>query len=173
MEFKVVQGDITEQPVGAVVVNLFEGVSTPGGATGIVDRALDGVITRLIREGEIKGKKGETTLIHTLGKMSPSRVLVLGLGKDSGFEAEYRFTVTPGVDCSDMRAVVERPALYNVVLNGSQLAPKNGEWWLDKSFGVYDIGTAVREGENILTLRSSPFTIFTEIEPVYLLCVFR
>ena len=88
MEIKVVQGDITEQHVGAIVVNLFEGVSTPGGATGIVDRALDGVITRLIREGEIKGKKGETTLIHTLGKMSPSRVLVLGLGKDSGFEAE-------------------------------------------------------------------------------------
>ncbi len=92
---------------------------------------------------------------------------------DSGFEAEYRFTVTPEVSRSELKAVVERPALFEVRHNGTLLAPKNGEWWLDKSFGVYDIGTTAIEGENILTLRSSPFTIFTELEPVYLLGNFR
>jgi leucyl aminopeptidase len=85
MEIKVVAGDITRYDAGAIVVNIFEGVTSPAGATGAVDKALDGAISRLIEEGEIKGKRGEMTLIHTLGKMTPSRVIVAGLGKSSGF----------------------------------------------------------------------------------------
>ena len=88
MDIKVISGDITQQRVPAVIVNLFEGVTAPAGATGSVDRALDGTISRLIEEGEIKGKLGEMTLIHTLGKMAPSRVLVAGLGPVSDFTPE-------------------------------------------------------------------------------------
>ena len=87
MDIRVVRGDITQQQVGAIVVNLFEGVTAPSGATGAVDRALDGAISKLIEEGEIKGKRGETTLIHTLGKMAPARVVVAGLGKSDCFDA--------------------------------------------------------------------------------------
>ena len=85
MEIKVVQEDVTQIKVPALIVNLFEGVQQPGGATGAVDRALDGAITRIIQEGEARGKKGEMTLIHTLGKIGPSRVLVAGLGKQESF----------------------------------------------------------------------------------------
>lgn len=85
MEIKVVSGDITQQQVGAIIVNLFQGVTSPGGATGAVDKALDGAISKLIEDGEIKGKKGEITLIHTLGKMTPTRVVVAGLGKPEAF----------------------------------------------------------------------------------------
>ena len=88
MEIKVVTGDITQQRVDAIVVNLFEGVKSPGGAAGAADRALDGAITKLIEEGEIRGKRGELTLIHTLDKMIPSRVLVAGLGNESDFELD-------------------------------------------------------------------------------------
>ena len=88
MEIKVVPGDVTQIVVPAVIVNLFEGVKRPDGATGAVDAALDGVITQLIGDGEIKGKKGETTLIHTFGKIGPSRVLVVGLGKSECFDEE-------------------------------------------------------------------------------------
>ena len=88
MEIKVVPEDVTQVKVPALVVNLFEGVKQPGGATGAVDRALDGAISQLIQDGEIKGKKGERTLIHTFGKIAPSRVLVAGLGKGESFNAE-------------------------------------------------------------------------------------
>jgi leucyl aminopeptidase len=60
-------------------------VKSPAGGTGAVDKALDGGISALIKEGEIKGKRGEVTLVHSLGKIASPRVLVAGLGKQSDF----------------------------------------------------------------------------------------
>lgn len=88
MEVKVVSGDITQAKVDAAIVNLFEGTESPGGATGAVDQALEGAISRLIAAGEIKGKSGEVTLIHTLGKLEPERVIIVGLGKKEKFSID-------------------------------------------------------------------------------------
>ncbi len=93
MEVKVVSGDITGLPLGAIIVNLFEGVKNPGGATAAVDKALGGLIIQLIAEGEIKGKRNEITLIHSMGKIAPERVVVAGLGK----EEEITLSVIRGV----------------------------------------------------------------------------
>ena len=86
VEIRVIQGSITEVESDALVVNLFEGVTVPGGATGAVDRALDGKITELISAGEISGKANKIALIHTFGKIAPKRVLVVGLGKSEDFD---------------------------------------------------------------------------------------
>lgn len=88
MEISVQSGDIAAFAADAVVVNLFEGVTTPGGATGAVDRAMGGAISSLIAAGDIRGKLGEFTLIHTLGKMPAPRVVVAGLGKAGEFTVE-------------------------------------------------------------------------------------
>ena len=50
MQITVATGEITSIQTPALVVNLFKGVTEPGGATGAVDKALDGAISRLIRE---------------------------------------------------------------------------------------------------------------------------
>ena len=56
--------------MGALIFNLFEGVQQPIGATGAGwSRATGRSISNLIADGEIKGKKGALTLIHTLGKI--------------------------------------------------------------------------------------------------------
>ncbi len=92
MDFSVVTGNLTDQAVDAVVVNLFSGVADPGGGTGAVDRALDGLISKLIQAGEIRGRTGETTVLHTLGNtyggFSPERVVVAGLGRQDGFDLD-------------------------------------------------------------------------------------
>ncbi len=85
MEIKVEAGDIAKHSAKAIIVNLFEGVGSPGGATGALDKVLGGGISQLIAEDEIKGKKGELTLVHTLGLLPSPRVLVAGLGKQSAF----------------------------------------------------------------------------------------
>ena len=86
MEIKVEAGDITRHPAKAIIVNLFKGVTSPGGATGAVDSALGDGISQLIAEGEIKGKTGEITLIHTLGRIPSPRVIVAGLGERDKFD---------------------------------------------------------------------------------------
>ena len=96
MEIRVVCEDVTKIQVPALVVNLFEGVESPEGATGAVDRSLDGAISQLIKDGEIKGKKGEFTLIHTFGRIGPSRVLVVGLGKEGKLDEEVVREVAAG-----------------------------------------------------------------------------
>jgi leucyl aminopeptidase len=96
MDIRVRRGDIARQAAGALVVNLFEGVTQPGGATGAVDRALDGAISRVIQDGDCRGKENEFTLIHTLGKIPSPRVLVAGLGKQEGFTLDKVRSVAAG-----------------------------------------------------------------------------
>jgi leucyl aminopeptidase len=83
LEIKVVSGDIAKTKADAVIVNYFEGHDSPGGETSSLDAALDGAISLLIKQGEIKGKCNEVTIIHSLGKLPADRVVVVGLGKQS------------------------------------------------------------------------------------------
>ncbi len=85
MEILAQQGLVTEVETPLVAVNIFEGVTRPGGATAAVDGALGGLISQLIADGEIKGKLNEVTIIHTSGKLKSSRVAVVGLGKQEKF----------------------------------------------------------------------------------------
>lgn len=85
MDIRVVAEDVTKFKGDALVVNLFEGVKTPGGATGAVDAILGGAIRKLIQAGEVTGKWGEQTLLHTSGVLLADRVLVVGLGKAEDF----------------------------------------------------------------------------------------
>ena len=88
MELRLTVGDILDTDTDCLVVNLFQGVTDPGGATGAVDRAMGGVIKQLIDDGDIKGKSGELTLVHTQGKIVPKRVVVAGLGKQEKMSAD-------------------------------------------------------------------------------------
>jgi len=88
LEIKVIAGDIAQIEADAIVINLFEGVEQPGGATAAVDKALDGAISSLISRGEIKGKFGEVNIVHTLGKLPAGIVAIAGLGKRQDFNVD-------------------------------------------------------------------------------------
>ena len=88
MQIRVESGDIAAAKADAIVVNLFEGATSPGGGTGAVDGAMGGAISDLIAAGDIRGKFGEFTLIHTLGRLPAARVVVAGLGKQAEFTVD-------------------------------------------------------------------------------------
>ncbi len=88
--------------------------------------------------------------------------------KDGGFTASYHFTVNDAFDYSGIKLVSERPELFTVKINGHIVEALPGEWWLDRSFGVYPIGGQVKKGSNTVELSISPMRIFAEIEPVYI-----
>jgi len=88
-------------------------------------------------------------------------------GVNSGFTATYRFFIKGKFDISNIKAVVERPELWVVSINGTEVKPEPGKWWLDRSLKTFSIGSLVRTGENTITLKASPMKISAEIEPVY------
>lgn len=88
MKIEAKKVSILDVKMPLLVVNLFEGVKKVGGATGVIDKALGGLITELINDSEIKGKLGKTTVIHTQNKIKSKRVLIVGLGKSSEFDEE-------------------------------------------------------------------------------------
>lgn len=87
MKVSVFQGDITEVRADAVIVNLFEGVTTPQGAAGAVDKACGGIISRVIAEGEFKGKLNETVVLYPQG-IAARKLVVVGLGHPDKFDIE-------------------------------------------------------------------------------------
>lgn len=79
---------VTEHACSAVIVNLFEGVTSLGGATGAVDKALGGLLSQIIQQEKFEAKPGQTLLVHTQGRIPAHSVIVAGLGKASGFSLE-------------------------------------------------------------------------------------
>ncbi len=86
IEISVSKGLLEETPANVLVVNLFEGVKIPAGATGAIDVALDGLISKFIiaKEG-FDGKFGKMYLLPTYGKIAAEKVLLVGLGKNKDF----------------------------------------------------------------------------------------
>lgn len=81
MQINAVTGNIARMRTGAIVLNHFEGLKRPEGDTANVDRILGGAIARLIRQGSIKGKLNEITVLHSLGRLPAGRIVITGLGK--------------------------------------------------------------------------------------------
>jgi hypothetical protein len=91
---------------------------------------------------------------------------------DSRFKVRYHFTVDPSLPDDALRslhAVVERPGLWEVSLNGNVIVPESGKWWLDRHFPVYPIGKFTRKGENSIELTADKMSVFSELMPVYIL----
>ncbi len=81
MEIGIIAGDITRQKSGAIIIGFFEGMKHLDGDIATIDKALKGVVTRLVDRGEVKGKLGEVNVIHSLGGLDADRVVIMGLGK--------------------------------------------------------------------------------------------
>jgi leucyl aminopeptidase len=81
VEIKVVAGDIAKTKADAIIVPFFEGMERPEGDIATIDKALDGAISQLISQGEIKGKLNEIAIIHSLSKLPAARLVIAGLGK--------------------------------------------------------------------------------------------
>ena len=119
VSIRVERGSLTGVRTPLLVVNLFEGVDEPSGATGAVDEALGGLIGRLIADGEVKGSLGEMTIIHNQGdraRLAADRVGVIGLGKrdDLDLEALRVASATAARKARDLRL-----GRYATVMHGA------------------------------------------------------
>ncbi|HEU0028009.1 MAG TPA: leucyl aminopeptidase [Ktedonobacterales bacterium] len=86
-EVRVSTRDVQQFEGDALAVGVFSGETALQGPAAALDEALAGVIAELIASGEVSGAADEITLLHTLGKIEPARVAIIGLG------ARDKFTV--------------------------------------------------------------------------------
>ena len=81
MDIEVRIGDIGKTRADTILLGIFDNVKKVSGDLGGIDKSLNGEITKLIKQGEIKGKLCEVTVIHSLGNNPAGRVAIIGLGK--------------------------------------------------------------------------------------------
>ncbi|MCO5205538.1 MAG: leucyl aminopeptidase [Anaerolineae bacterium] len=85
MEVKIQADNIATFSADTLIVNLFAGVKMPGGATGAVDRALDGAISDLIAAGDLDGSANQIRVLYPRGAIAAQRVIIVGLGSQDEF----------------------------------------------------------------------------------------
>ena len=91
---------------------------------------------------------------------------------NSGFEASYHFNIKPDLKPEAMkaiRAVVERPEMWKVLINRHEVSPQAGMYWIEKEFPLFAVGEFLKTGANTLTIVAPRMNILAEVTPVYLL----
>jgi len=91
--------------------------------------------------------------------------------KDSGFTATYRFTIASGVSAV-LNLAVETPWLYTITVNGKPVQFNRGSRFLDPNLLSANIRSMVRDGENIVEIKGSPFDVHMELENIYVMGAF-
>nr|WP_319509562.1 glycosyl hydrolase [uncultured Draconibacterium sp.] len=97
-------------------------------------------------------------------------------GEETGFNVYYHFQIADGVDISSLagvKAVVERPELWSVSINGTIVEKETGQYWIEKDFPIYQIGNYLKPGQNTITLTAPRMSIFAEVMPVYIVGEFK
>lgn len=144
MDISVVIENIVGWESDAIVLNLFEGVTVPGGATGAVDAALNGQVRDLIDAGDFTGKFKQIAVLYPREGISAKRLLLVGLGKREEFTLDRVRQVSAAVARHARGLGVEE--LATVVHGG-------GVGGLD----VSDAAQAVVEGAVLGTYRFTPY----------------
>lgn len=116
--------DLAGYKGGALIVNLFEKINKPGGATAAVDAALGGIIARKIKLGEFTGKLG-TALVTPGGPLGVENVIVVGLGPRDKFDLETvrKAAATAALRCKALRTETAATVLHGAGAGG--IAPED------------------------------------------------
>jgi len=80
IDITVGDGAVVDSTAPALVVAVPSGEASLDRDAAAVDAALDGLISHLRTNGEVKGKPGETHVLHTMGRLPAARVVLIGVG---------------------------------------------------------------------------------------------
>ncbi len=90
MDFSVKKGSPETQKSACLIVGVFE-KNKLSPAAKAVDAASNGAIGALLKQGDLKGKPGQTLWLHAPAGTQAQRVLLAGCGKEGELsEADYR-----------------------------------------------------------------------------------
>ncbi|MFC2040469.1 leucyl aminopeptidase [Chloroflexota bacterium] len=120
MKIKVTSGSIAKAKADAVIVPIFEGINPLPAELEKIDKSLNGALSKLIKQGAIKGKAGEVNIIYPAGKIPAARLAVVGFGKKNKLTAKI---VADGI--AESLRTLRRQKVASVYVAGQLLAGKN------------------------------------------------
>jgi leucyl aminopeptidase len=89
VKISVVHADASAVATPLLALQLFERDHDLGGSAAELDERTDGVITRVLKAGDFKGKKDETLVLYPpSGSIKAERILLVGVGKREEYTLE-------------------------------------------------------------------------------------
>ncbi len=126
MNISVVRTDVTEFETPLLALKVLEGTDELVGPIARVDERLDGQISALLKRGDFRGKPGETLLLFPpQGALRAERVLLVGVGKADGLDAEKlrRAAATATRQVAKLRLTRFASTLHHAELASPAIAP--------------------------------------------------
>ena len=87
MQYVVKSGDITKQKSACIVVGIHNKCKLSAAAKSL-DEACDGAISKILKKGDMEGDIGHSLMLYDLPGLSCERLLLIGCGKPSEFDAK-------------------------------------------------------------------------------------
>jgi len=101
MDFKIINSIIGKQRSACLIVGVHEAGKLSASARHL-DKISRSHISKILKKGDIKGKTGETLLLHTIPSSDAERVLLVGCGKESELnDQQFRKIVVAATNALD------------------------------------------------------------------------
>ena len=86
MQFHATSGAPARQKTDCAIVGIFEKQALSPAAAEL-DKASKGAISKVLAQGDISGKRGETLLLRHVAGLNCVRLILTGLGKQDEYDA--------------------------------------------------------------------------------------
>jgi len=107
MDFKIISSTIGNQRSACLVVGVHESGILTASARHL-NKSSRNHIGKILKQGDIKGKQGETLLLHAVPSSTADRVLLVGCGKEGEFnDQQFHKVVTAAARALDKIGVKE------------------------------------------------------------------
>ena len=128
MEFSIKQGSPEKQRSACLVVGVYHGGKLSPSAQ-LLDQAASHQLSELIARGDMTGKAASTLMLHTLSGVNAERVLLVGLGKASEFNAKQFLDVVRAIFTVLQKTICKDAALY---LTDLPVADRDEAWKINQ-----------------------------------------
>src|SRR3990172_6458750 len=107
MEFSIKSTVPGKHRSACIVVGVFESKQLSASAASL-DKLSGGLLTSMVKRGDIEGKSGQTLMLHSAQKTLAERILLVGVGKQEEFgDIPYRKALSKAVATLKETAVPE------------------------------------------------------------------
>ncbi len=122
METKLKVGEVQKEQTELIVLGVFEDQVGLGKSAAAIDQVSGGQITRIMADGDFKGKARELALLYPAERGSAKRILLVGLGKEDKFNTES-IRVAAGTAAKRVRELGVKK--FNIEVFGADLDKVN------------------------------------------------